>query len=65
MPIALAVVGLGGMLAILAAWRYQVVNRAIASSAVLPAHRLIVFITVLVTVLCISVIVHILFTLKH
>ena len=65
MPIALAVVGLGGMLAILAAWRYRVVNRAIASGVVLPAHRLVVLITVLVGVLCTSVIVHILFTLKH
>ena len=65
MSIALAVVGLGGMLAILAAWRYRVVNRAIASGVVSPAHRLVVLITVLVGVLCISVIVHILFTLKH
>lgn len=65
MPIGLAVVGLGGMLAVLAAWRYQVVNRAIASGVVLPAHRLVVLITVLVGVLCASVIVHILFTLNH
>ena len=38
MPIGLAVVGLGGMLAVLAAWRYQVVNREIASGIVAPAH---------------------------
>ena len=65
MPIGLAVVGLGGMLAILAAWRYQVVNRQIASGIVVPAHRLVVLITVLVGVLCASVIAHTLFTLKH
>ena len=65
MPIGLAVVGLGGGLAILAAWRYQVVNREIASGVVLPAHRLVVLITVLVGVLCASVIAQTLFTLKH
>lgn len=65
MPIGLAVVGLGGMLAILAAWHYQIVNRQIASGIVVPAHRLVVLITVLVGVLCASVIAHTLFTLKH
>ena len=65
MPIGLAVVGLGGMLAILAAWRYQVVNREIASGIVAPAHRPVVLITVLVGVLCASAIAHTLFTLKH
>ena len=65
MPIGLAVVGLGGLLAILAAWRYQVVNREIASGIVAPAHRLVVLITVLVGALCASVIAHTLLTIRH
>ena len=36
MPLGVSIMALGGLLALLAAWRYDVVNRAIASGVVRP-----------------------------
>jgi uncharacterized membrane protein YidH (DUF202 family) len=42
---------LGGLLTVLAAWRYHVVNRQIENGKVTADHGLIVFVTILVAVL--------------
>jgi len=42
---------------LLAAWRYDVVNRAIESGVVLPDRRLMFVVTAMVTMMCVATIV--------
>ena len=61
MPIGVAMMALGGLLAILAAWRYHKVNRAIETGSVRGNRQLVVVVTVMVTLLCAALIVYMLF----
>jgi putative membrane protein len=54
LPMGELMMGLGGLLAILAAWRYHVVNRSIEESRVEPDRGLILLITVAVAVLAVA-----------
>jgi putative membrane protein len=49
--IGIGMMALGGLLTVLAAWRYHVVNRQIESGKVTADRGLIVFVTILVAVL--------------
>ena len=64
MPIGVAMMALGGLLAILAAWRYHKVNRAIETGSVRADRRLVIVVTVMVTLLCGALIVYML-TVAH
>ena len=57
MLIGVSIMALGGLLALLAAWRYDVVNRAIESGVVLPDRRLMFVVTAMVTMMCVATIV--------
>ena len=65
MPIGVAMMALGGLVTILAAWRYHVVNRAIERGVVSVDRGLIVLVTVMITVLCVAMIVYLLVTAQH
>ena len=54
LPMGEVLMGLGGALAILAAWRYHVVNRSIEEGRVEPDRALIILITVSVAVLAVA-----------
>lgn len=58
--VAFAMVGIGGLLAVLAAWRYHVVNRQIENGHVTADRGLIILVTVLVALLAVAMIVIIL-----
>ncbi len=58
--VAFAMVGIGGLLAVLAAWRYHVVNRQIERGQVTADRGLIILVTVLVALLAVAMIVIIL-----
>ena len=53
LPMGEALMGFGGLLAILAAWRYLAVNRAIDEGRVTPDRALIILIAALVAALAI------------
>jgi len=55
-PVGLAMIALGGLLAILAAWRYRVVNNAIEQGAVRAERGAVVFVALLVALLAILMI---------
>ena len=61
MPIGVAMMGLGGLPTILAPRRYHKVNRAIETGSVGADRRLVVVVTVMVTLLCGTLIVYMLF----
>ena len=65
MPIGVAMMALGGVLAVLAAWRYQVVNRAIENGIVTADRGLVILVTVMVALLCVAMIVYMLLTAQH
>ena len=65
MPIGVAMMVLGGVLAVLAAWRYHVVNRAIEAGNVTADRGLVILVTVMVTLLCAAMIVYMLLTAQH
>lgn len=65
MPIGITMMGLGGMLAILAAWRYHAVNRAIEKGIVRADRALVLFVTVMVVLLCVAMIVYMLLTAQN
>lgn len=65
MPIGVAMMALGGVLAVLAAWRYQVVNRAIENGIVTADRGLVILVTVMVALLCMAMIVYMLLTAQH
>ncbi len=65
LPIGVTMMALGGVLALLAAWRYHVVNRAIESGVVSADRGLIILVTVMVALLCTAMIVYMLLTAQH
>lgn len=52
MPIGVTMMALGGVLAVLAAWRYHKVNLAIESGNVQADRGLVILVTVMVVLLC-------------
>ena len=65
MLIGVSIMALGGLLALLAAWRYDVVNRAIESGVVRPDRRLMFVVTAMVAMMCVAIIVYMLLTAQH
>ena len=65
MPIGVSIMALGGLLALLAAWRYDVVNRAIASGVVRPDRSLMLVVTAMVMMMCVAMIVYMLLTAQQ
>lgn len=65
LPIGVTMMALGGVLAVLAAWRYNVVNRAIESGVVSADRGLVILVTVMVALLCVAMIVYMLLTAQH
>lgn len=65
MPIGLAMMALGGLVTVLAAWRYHIVNRAIDRGIVSADRGLIILVTVMVTVLCVAMMGYLLVTAQH
>lgn len=60
MPIGVTMMALGGVLAVLAAWRYHVVNRAIENGIISADRGLVILVTVMVALLCVAMIVYML-----
>jgi uncharacterized membrane protein YidH (DUF202 family) len=56
---------LGSVLAVLAAWHYHLVNRAIERSEVRPNRGLIVTVTVAVAMQAVMMIAYLLLTVEH
>lgn len=65
MPIGVTMMVLGGVLAVLAAWRYHVVNHAIENGVVSADRGLVILVTVMVALLCVAMIVYMLLTAQH
>ena len=65
MPIGVTMMALGGVLAVLAARRYHVVNRAIKNGVVSADRGLVILVTVMVALLCVAMIVYMLLTAQH
>ncbi len=65
MPIGLTMMALGGLVTVLAAWRYHVVNRAIERGVVSADRGLVILVTVMVTMLCVAMIVYLLLAAQH
>lgn len=65
MPIGVTMMALGGGLAVLAAWRYHVVNRAIEHGNVSADRGLVILVTVMVALLCAAMIAYMLVTAQH
>lgn len=65
LPIGVTMMALGGVLAVLAAWRYHVVNRAIESGVISADRGLVILVTVMVALLCMVMIVYMLLTAQH
>ena len=65
LPIGIAMMVLGGLLAALAARRYYVVNKAIQRGRVCADHGLIVLVAGMVTALSLVMILYMLFTARH
>jgi putative membrane protein len=65
MPIGVTMMALGGVLAVLAAWRYHVVNRAIENGIVSADRGLVILVTVMVALLCVAMIFYMLITAQH
>jgi putative membrane protein len=65
MPIGVTMMALGGVLAVLAAWRYHVVNRAIENGVVSADRGLVILVTVMVALLCMAMIVYMLLAAQH
>ena len=65
LPIGVTMMALGGVLAVLAAWRYHVVNRAIEGGVVGADRGLVILVTVMVALLCMAMIVYMLLTAQH
>jgi putative membrane protein len=62
MPIGVGMMALGGLLAVLAAWRYHVVNVSIEKGVVGPDRGLVIGVTAMVTLMCLAMIVYMLLT---
>jgi putative membrane protein len=64
-PIGLAMISFGGVLTILAAWRYHVVNRSIERGEVKADRGLVLLVTALIALLSITMIVYMLISIEH
>lgn len=64
-PTGLAMIAFGGLLAILAAWRFHVVNRNIERGEVKADRGLVILITILVALLCLVMIAYMLVSVGH
>jgi putative membrane protein len=62
MPIGVTMMAVGGLVTLLAAWRYHAVNRAIERGIFSADRGLIVLLTVTVTLLCLAMIGYLLLT---
>ncbi len=62
MPIGVSMMALGGLLAVLAAWRYHVVNGSIEKGVVGPDRGLVIGVTGMITLMCVAMIVYMLLT---
>jgi putative membrane protein len=62
LPIGVAMMSLGGLLAVLAAWRYHKVNLAIERGQVTADRGLVMLVTIMIGVLAIVMIVYMLIT---
>jgi len=65
LPIGVTLMALGGVLALLAAWHYHMVNRAIDQGSVRANRGLVIFVTLMVTILCVAMIGYMLLTAQH
>ena len=65
LPIGVAMMTLGGLLAVLAAWRYHVVNRDIERGKVSADRGLVILVTVMVALLSGAMIALVLLTAEH
>jgi putative membrane protein len=65
LPMGVAMMALGGALAVLAAWHYHLVNRAIDRGEVRANRGLIVAVTVGVALLAVMMIAYLLLTVEH
>lgn len=65
LPAGLALTGFGGLLAVLAAWRYHVVNRSIEHGEVKPDRGLVLLVTLLMAVLAVGMIVYLLVSVDY
>ena len=62
LPIGVAMMALGGLLAVLAAWRYHKVNLAIERGQVTADRGLVILVTIMISALAIVMIVYMLMT---
>ncbi len=62
LPIGLAMMGLGALLAVLALWHYHAVNRALTRGEFRPDRRLVLLATLAVVTLATAMIVYLLLT---
>ena len=65
LPIGITMMAMGGLLSILAAWHYHVTNRAIERGCVGSSRGLVIFVTLMVTLLCAAMIAYMLFTARR
>jgi putative membrane protein len=65
LPMGVAMMALGGALAVLAAWHYHLVNQAIERGQVRPNRSLIVAVTVAIALLAVMMIAYSLSTVEH
>ena len=65
MPIGVSMMALGGLLAVLAAWRYHVVNLYIERGVVGPDRGLVIIVTAMVTLICLTMIAYMLLAARQ
>lgn len=65
LPIGITMMAMGGVLSLLAAWHYHVTNLAIERGNVTANRGLVIFVTLMVTMLCIAMIAYMLFTARN
>jgi putative membrane protein len=65
MPIGVTMMAVGGLVTVLAAWRYHSVNRAIERGVFSVDRGLVLLLTVVVTLLCLAMIAYLLVTATH
>ena len=61
-PIGVSMMAVGGLVTLLAAWRYRAVNRAIERGVFTTDRYLVAMLTVMVTALCLAMIAYLLVT---
>ncbi len=65
LPLGITMMALGGVLAVLAAWHYHIVNRAIDRGEVTANRGLVVTTTIAVALLAVMMIVYLLLTVRN